>query len=102
MSWICNHVNVRHFGSTFKMVVCAVKGCSSRYGNCKGISLFRLPKVILHQGETDRQLTERRRRTFLANIYRSGVSEAAANNMRICSRHFVSGKELNDLHLIKC
>ncbi|XP_059167320.1 uncharacterized protein LOC131949431 [Physella acuta] len=77
------------------MVVCAVKGFSSRYGNCKGVSLFRLPNVILHQGETDRQLTERRRHTFLANIYRSGVSEAAANNMRICSRHFVSGRPAN-------
>ncbi|XP_059142279.1 uncharacterized protein LOC131929915 [Physella acuta] len=77
------------------MVNCCVKGCRTRCGNSEGISLFRLPKIITHQGERDRELTERRRCQFLANIHRRDVSEKAANNMRICSRHFVLGKPAN-------
>ena len=71
---------------------CAIVGCSKRIGRDKGISFFRLPKVITHQGEEAKALSEERRNTWLARISRADLSMEKQKNTRVCSDHFVSGK----------
>jgi len=70
---------------------CAIVGCSNRIGRDKGKSFFRLPKVITHQGEETKKLSEERRNTWLARISRADLSTEKQKNTRVCSDHFVSG-----------
>ena len=75
-----------------KMVICCVVNCSNRSGRDKEISFFRIPAIILHLSEQERQLTEKRQRGFLAAIGRKDLIGPKLGNARICSEHFVSGK----------
>jgi len=74
-------------------ISCAVHGCSHNAQREKGkFSFFRIPKVIECQGDQTRNLSEERRRTWISNIYRSGLEAINLDNTRVCSNHFVSGK----------
>ena len=70
---------------------CVTVGCSNRIGRDKSKSFFRLPKVITHQGEETKALSEERRNTWLARISRVELSTEKQKNTRVCSDHFVSG-----------
>ena len=74
------------------MVLCVVIGCSNRSGRDKGVSFYRIPKIITHRGQRDYELTKKRRDGFLAAISRDGLTEKVLMHDRICSRHFISGK----------
>ena len=76
------------------MVICAVFGCSNNSSRAPGINFYRLPAVITHQGEKTREFSQRRRDTWLARIRRADLGPEKYANTRVCSRHFVTGKNL--------
>ena len=51
--------------------------------------------VLSHHGPQEHVLTQRRQREFLAAIGRADLSGSELLNVRICSRHFVSGAPAN-------
>ena len=75
--------------------LCAVVGCGTNSIRNKGeLSLFRIPKIISHQGEQTKRLSTERRSAWLKNIYRKpeDLTDKKTLNTRVCSKHFVSGK----------
>uniref|UniRef100_A0A1X7VKY5 THAP-type domain-containing protein n=1 Tax=Amphimedon queenslandica TaxID=400682 RepID=A0A1X7VKY5_AMPQE len=84
----------RHFLSAIlenNMVnFCAVVGCSKRSDRDNGVSFFRVPAEILHQGQRTCELSRKRRLLWLARIHR--VDLKFAKFTQICTKHFVTGK----------
>ena len=81
----------RHVGGQgIWLEICAVVGCGMRSGRDKGISFYRLPAEITHQGERTRELTKKRRALWLARIHRADLKPT--NHTRVCSKHFIGGK----------
>ncbi|XP_041362560.1 uncharacterized protein LOC121378453 [Gigantopelta aegis] len=70
---------------------CAIVDCNSRCGKDNS-RFYRLPKVLIHQGEDTKERSERRKRFWLAAINRQELTKKAVENCRVCSRHFISGK----------
>ena len=68
------------------MVGCCVIGCKSR-GDAHFVSFFRIPQTTSNPQWT--QLSIDRRTLWLERIGRSG--DTISDNLRVCSRHFVSG-----------
>ena len=65
------------------MVICAIVaivGCCKNSKRVQGISFYRLPAVISHQGDRAQELSQKPR------------GPEKYSNTRVCSRHFVSGK----------
>ena len=73
------------------MVLCCVVVCSKRSGR-DNVKFFRIPAVITHRGEQERELSERRRREFLAAIGRADLKGTKRKNLlsALCVR--VAGK----------
>ncbi|XP_078677192.1 uncharacterized protein LOC144913920 isoform X3 [Branchiostoma floridae x Branchiostoma belcheri] len=73
---------------------CVIKSCEFRSGRKKGMSFCRIPAVITNQGEEAQQLSEERRRLWLAAICidRDKLTESNLVHGRVCGAHFVSGK----------
>ena len=65
---------------------CAVAGCSYT------LATFRIPCVIENQGSATKELSERRRREWIRQIGRKGITFCTATYQRGCHRHFISGK----------
>lgn len=82
------------------MTICAVNGCSNRSSRrdpaAPSVSFYCLPKVISHQCERTRELSEKRRRLWLEKINRRDLY--FKRDVRICSMHFVSGKPAYLMH----
>jgi hypothetical protein len=76
------------------MVICAVFGCSNNSSRTTGVSFYRLPSVVTHQGDKARELSQKRRNTWLARIRRADLVPEKYANTRVCSRHFVTGNNL--------
>jgi len=74
------------------MVICAVVGCSNRSDRDKGVSFFRIPKVIICRSQRELELTKKRRDGYLAAVSREDITDRGIANIRVCSRHFISGK----------
>ncbi|XP_013406439.1 uncharacterized protein LOC106170924 [Lingula anatina] len=68
---------------------CAVFGCSNRRNRENDRSYYRLPKVITHQGDQTKELSQARRDKWLSNIGRSDIKESSYEHIRVCSDHFV-------------
>ena len=66
----CNRaLNLRYFKSDLAMVnFCAIVGCTNR-GMRDKKSFYHLPAIILKEGEKTRELSENRRRCWLAGCY---------------------------------
>ena len=71
---------------------CWVNGCKNRHDDSVKRSFFRFPKIIVHEDENTRKISEERRRAWLANVNRKDVPTQYS---RICSDHFVTGKYYN-------
>lgn len=71
---------------------CAVVGCANRADRNKDKSFYRLPAIITHQGEKTKELSESRRRGWLAAIRRQDIKPGNYPHIRVCSDHFISGK----------
>lgn len=85
--------------SATAMTICAMFGCRSRSKTSakpthreSGTGMFCLPKVITKQCKRTRALSERRRNVCLARINRKDLKNL--DNIRICGRHFITGKTL--------
>ena len=52
---------------------------------------YRIPELITHQGPRTRDLSEQRRRAWLASIHRADLTWDCKGK-RVCSDHFHSGK----------
>jgi len=78
------------------MVQCAVVGCKKDSSHDHDVSYYRFPAITNRYGEryewAEYELRKKRRAGFIAAIQRKHVSDEAINNLRICSRHFISGK----------
>ena len=71
-----------------KMVICAVLNCHNRSDRD---SFYRLPTIISHQGTQTLDLSTERQREWLAKIRRKDITPERHANVRVCSKHFVSG-----------
>lgn len=69
---------------------CAVYGCGSQ-GDWDKKSFFRLPAIRMRECERNKELSDRRRAKWLANIGRDIKSSNLAY-IRVCSNHFVKGE----------
>ena len=74
------------------MVICAVFGCSKQSGHDKDVSFHRISAVTSTQGKDDFELRKKHRDGFLAAISRKDIDIKSLDNLRICSKHFISGK----------
>ena len=76
-----------------KMVrFCAVVGCGNRSNRDKDKSFYRLPAVVTNQGAHTEELSDKRRRSWLAAIRRKDIKTSSYAYVRVCSDHFLSGK----------
>ncbi|XP_013399039.1 uncharacterized protein LOC106165380 [Lingula anatina] len=74
-------------------VICGIVGCSNRSNRERDVRYFKVPKVILGQGEETKKLSEERRRLWKAAIRRKDItSEEKWDRTRVCSKHFVGGE----------
>ena len=77
------------------VVSCWVKGCVNRADGLTKRGFFSIPAIREKEGDFTKQLTDDRRRQWLANINRK---DAPSKYSRICSDHFVNGTYI----LLKC
>ena len=73
------------------MVICAVLHCHNRSDRDKSFSFYRLPTIISHQGTQTLDLSTERQREWLVKIRRKDITPERHANVRVCSKHFVSG-----------
>ncbi len=70
---------------------CAIVGCGNRGNRDAAKSFYRLPAVILVQGDATFNLSKRRREKWISRIARVDLKESNYNYTRVCSDHFTSG-----------
>jgi len=71
---------------------CAIFNCTNRADREKEKSLFRVPKIIEHRSQEDKDLPTRRRNAWIAAIKRKDATEEKINSQfGVCSDHFVAG-----------
>ena len=51
-----------------------------------------IPKVTTCRSKRELELSKKRRAGYLAAISRADLTECGSENIRVCSRHFISGK----------
>ncbi|KAG5278344.1 hypothetical protein AALO_G00097930 [Alosa alosa] len=72
------------------VTTCIVPCCRKRSDKCPQLRYFRIPAVRLNEGDVTRELSNRRRATWIARINRANFYPTAAH--RVCSLHFVKGE----------
>ena len=73
---------------------CNVEGCFSRSEDDESISerhYYRLPAVIMNQGEHCKELSSERRRLWLSQLNQNFEGKTLTN-VRVCSDHFINSK----------
>ena len=72
---------------------CVVWGCKNRSnGADTHLKFFDIPKVISHQGIQTKDLSNERRRLWLARINRAGFNpDPSKRHFKVCSEHFLNG-----------
>ena len=66
-----------------------IVGCHNRSERDKDEKVFRVPAIILNQGEDVEERRRERRERWISAISRDDLNEKILNSDRICSRHFV-------------
>lgn len=79
------------------MVICAILNCHNRSDRSRneGISFYRLPSIICHQGPRAQELSTTRQLEWLAKIQRKDITPDRYCHIRVCSKHFLSGSPAN-------
>ena len=72
---------------------CAIVGCNNRADKQREVSFYRLPAIISHQGEQTCELSCKRRDLWLSRIHREDLGPNKYPYVRVCSHHFISGRE---------
>ena len=70
---------------------CTIIGCASRGDRDKCKRFFRLPSVIVHQGDQTQELSQKRRDAWLARLKRADLNQESYQYVRVCSDYFVNG-----------
>lgn len=82
------------------MVLCLIVGCGNKTGkaqrSAENIRFFRVPRVVVDQGECTEEMTADRRRKWISAISRDDLTDSILSNDRLCSKHFVSGQAAKD------
>eukprot|EP00795_Rhopilema_esculentum_P002436 gene2436-18090_t len=87
------------------MVLCLIVACGEKTGrkssekqgkDQNGLTFFRVPAIITHQGEQTELLSTERRRKWIAAISREDLTDKKLANDRVCGHHFVSGAAAKD------
>ena len=82
------------------MVLCLIVGCGNKTGKIQPtiekVSFFRVPRIVVNQGEYMEELTSERRRRWIPAISRENVTDCILESDRVCSKHFVSGEPAKD------
>ena len=80
----------------FIMVLCLVISCGNKTwkkrSKVEKVRFFRVPRVIVNQGEYSEELTSERRRMWISAISREDLTDDILERDRVCSQHFVSGE----------
>nr|XP_002732168.1 PREDICTED: uncharacterized protein LOC100375462 [Saccoglossus kowalevskii] len=71
---------------------CVVFGCTNRKDRDKHLQFYRLPAVVVNQGEDCENLSSERRREWLASLGQK-FENRNMGNIRICSAHFIGGEK---------
>ncbi|KAK7102524.1 hypothetical protein V1264_020729 [Littorina saxatilis] len=72
--------------------VCCVTGCFNRSNKDSQYTFHRIPTVDSARSISFQNLTEKRRRAWLAKINRKTINDKTVKPWtRLCSKHFVSG-----------
>lgn len=74
------------------VLFCRVLGCHNRGSRGNDRSFYRLPAVVTGQGEKTQELSEERRRLWLASLNQDFTGKTITN-VRVCSDHFVSKRK---------
>ena len=87
----------------FKMVnSCAALNCGGRSDKNDNSKFFRLPAVKKHAGKVKQSLFKKRRDLWLSRLKRTDLLQDNHANLRVCSKHFISGKNISILFICKC
>lgn len=79
---------------------CVALNCGSHSDKEKNYKFFRLPAVKKHAGKVKQNLFKKRRDLWLLRLKRTDLQEENHLNLRVCSKHFISGKNnLSIIHL---
>lgn len=75
---------------------CAVHSCNYRQNKIEKIGLFRIPAIQRGVDKKTLELLQDRRRVWIERINRKNLTAAqlSAENstLRVCGKHFISGK----------
>ncbi|XP_006812856.1 uncharacterized protein LOC100372111 [Saccoglossus kowalevskii] len=71
---------------------CVVFECTNRKDRDKHLQFYRLPAVVVNQGEDCENLSSERRREWLASLGQK-FENRNMGNIRICSAHFIGGEK---------
>lgn len=99
----------RVFQALFQLFIampynCAVYNCVNNSKRDKDrFSFYRFPAIVKHQGEQTRLLSAERRQSWINNVARDddNLTEEKIEHTRVCSNHFISGKNHRLHKLIK-
>ena len=82
------------------MVLCLIVGCGNKTGKIRPtvekVRFYRVPRVVVNQGQYMKELTSERRRRWISAISREDLTVSILENGRVCSKHFVSGEPSKD------
>ena len=70
---------------------CSVFGCNNKDKKGSGLRFYRLPRDVSNSDAATLELSQRRRREWLAAICRKDMNMLTC---LVCSNHFVSGENL--------
>ena len=84
----------------FIKVLCLIVSCGNKMGkkqpNAEKLSFFRVPYVVVNQGEFIEEITAERRRRWISAISRDDLTDFILQYDQVCSKHFVSGQGTKD------
>ena len=78
---------------------CAVIYCGSRGNRDEGIKFFRFPIISGYKALAE--ITKKRQDAWLTALKRKDIRVNQYKYLTVCSRHFISGKKLLYLHILK-
>ena len=88
---------VNIFSLPLAMVVsCSVFGCSNRKDRQRDVIFYRLPKIRKNHPEWKQNIAQERRLLWISQLGLK-LDEKNLSNIRVCSRHFLSGKDFFSL-----
>ena len=80
---------------------CAALNYGRRSDKNDNSKFFRLLAVKKHAGKVKQSLFKKRRDWWLSRLKRTDLLQVNHANLRVCSKHFISGKNISILFIYK-